>query len=203
MFPGRPVEKVTRESSGFPVCVDGTVVVGTRAMLSVPWPDRVRLVAAVQFDYELVRPDFRARERAFQVLSELGARAAKARLVVQVRRPDDPAVEYAFEQDPVGFLDTELESRREAGFPPWRRLAIVEVRGPTRGSVLTHARRVTKCLEAVRGVETVGPVDVARGGVRFLVKYPRGRKFGTILDRALLRRGKAETRVDVDPYEAT
>ncbi len=196
------VATVTRELREPVDCRPGSVVVGTRAVLTRAWPAGVRLAAAVHFDYDLVVPDFRARERAFQTLSELErrCRACDARLVVQTWRPDDAAVECALEQSPGRFMDGELAARRELGFPPYRRLVAVEFRGRDAGEVRSRAADMVRRLSGQPGVDVLGPVEAPGGaaaGLRVLVKVPRGRRVeGLPVDDAGRR---VDVRVDVDP----
>lgn len=181
----------------------GALVVGTRALLGIPWPDPVGLVAVVNLDYELSLPDYHVRERAFTLLSTLVGRAeaSGAVLVVQTRQPDEPLLDAGLSGDVEGFMTGELELRRAAGLPPWQRLAVIELSNGTRGAILTHAARITRALNRHRGVELTGPADGRQQRVRLLVRFPRGRSLGKLLDRSLLYQGHLRVRVDVDPLE--
>jgi len=142
----------------------GTVIVGTRALLGVPWPERVGLVAALSVDDDLCLPDFRARERTFQVLSVLSRRAAqhRATLVLQTRRPEDAAVQCTATGDVARFLDQELKLREELEFPPYRRLALVELTARSGAAAVQRGEWLCRKLGRVQGVEALGPVP-ARG----------------------------------------
>ncbi len=185
----------------------GSAVVGTLALLSRTWPAITRLVAAVCFDYDLVVPDFRARERAFQTLYELERRARQlsSRLVVQTWRPDDPAVRAAIEQDPVWFLEQELESRRQLGFPPARRLALIEFRSRDLRQAQRQAERIARLVSKMRGVDVLGPVPVVKraGSVasRLLVRFDFSNQLDRFFSRSRLESRGVEVMVDVDPLE--
>ncbi|MFO7638802.1 MAG: primosomal protein N' [bacterium] len=212
MFPEREVVKVessrfrpdregeTGRGSRFPA---GALAVGTRTLLGLVWPNPVGLVAAVNFDYELSVPEYHVRERAFAALATLVTRAesAGAKLVVQTRRPDEPVIDAGLSRDVAGFMAGELGLRQEAGLPPWQRLAVIEVGDGNRGAVLTQAGRIARALSGRRGVEVVGPAEAPGQRVRLLVRFPRGRSLGTLLDRSLLRQGHLRVRVDVDPKD--
>jgi len=184
----------------------GTVCVGTRALLSREWPASTALVAAVHFDYDLVVPDFRARERAFQTLAEMERRSRSlgARLVVQTWRPEEPAVECGVALDEARFMSSELRLREELGFPPYRRLAIVELRGRDARRVRSAAAEIMRQAGRVPGIEVLGPAEVtgrAASTWRLLVKSPRSRTAPGMswLDPAAQRIPGVELRVDVDP----
>ncbi|MFO7675434.1 MAG: primosomal protein N' [bacterium] len=200
LFPSRRVVRVESGGRSFPA---GTLAVGTRVLIGIRWPEKTQLVAVPDFDMELSLPDYRVREHAFVTLCELVARAEEsgAVLVVQTRRPEDPALEAGLSRDVSGFMLSELPVRREAGLPPFRRLAVIEVGSGDRGALLTHARRIAGALEGHRGVDVFGPVDSRRGRVRLLVRFPRGQSLGRLLDRRLLWQGHLQVGVDVDPLD--
>lgn len=208
-FPGRNVVRVTKESARALPGEPGTVVVGTRALLSRPWPAATEVVAAVCFDYELILPDFRARERAFQVLFRLEALARRygARMVVQTWRPDDPAVVCGLGLDTRGFMKQEMEGRRELRFPPFRRLALLEFESRESVKARNAAVRVARAVNRVQGADAVGPVELPgrrRGKVwRVLVRTGRRQRLDSVLEPGSLETRGVEVRVDVDPLDVT
>jgi len=139
LVPGARVVTLLTESARQAAVEPGTFIVGTRALLGFPWPESVRVIAALSVDADLCLPDFRARERTFQVLAAFSRRAAEhgAAFVLQTRRPEDAAVQCAATGDVVRFLDQELKLREELGFPPYRRLALVELSARS-GAVATQ-----------------------------------------------------------------
>jgi len=183
----------------------GSVVVGTRALLGVPWPERVRAVAALSVDDDLCLPDFRAREWTFQVLSRLSRRAAAqgATLLLQTRRPDDPAVQGAAAGDVARFLDQELKLREELEFPPYRRLALIELSAGSVSKATRHGEWLCRKLGRVQGVEALGPVPV-RGNadtVQVLVKVARNLRLDRLVTLSQLESEGVKAKVDVDPLE--
>jgi primosomal protein N' (replication factor Y) len=183
----------------------GSVIVGTRALFGVPWPERVRVVAALSVDDDLCLPDFRARERTFQVLSGLSRRAAAhgATLVLQTRRPDDPAVQCAATGDVARFLDQELKLREELEFPPYRRLVLIELSAGSGSMAAKHGEWLCRKLGRVQGVEAMGPVPV-RGRantVQVLVKVARNLRLDRLVTLRQLESDGVRAKVDVDPLE--
>lgn len=202
-----PQVKTARVESGHKepqyVVGPGTAWVGTKALLHLAWPASTRLVVAVRFDYDLVVPDFRARERAFQTLYELDRRAGMlgARLVVQTWRPEDSAVRCAVEQDAAGFLNQELSLREELGFPPAKRLALVEFRSRNKEAALKQAERIGRSLGRYSGLDVLGPVSLLTGVARLLVKLPRSTSLDRLITRKQLETAGVEARVGIDPVE--
>jgi primosomal protein N' (replication factor Y) len=91
----------------------------------------VTLVGVVNADAALSIPDFRAAERAFQLLVQVAGRAgrgdAPGRVLVQTYDPEHHAIGFAAQHDVPGFLERELADRKELGYPPFARVALVRV----------------------------------------------------------------------------
>jgi primosomal protein N' (replication factor Y) len=205
VLPDAKVVTVLTESGRQAATEPDSVIVGTRALFGVPWPERVRVVAAVSVDDDLCLPDFRARERTFQVLSGLSRRAAAqaATLVLQTRRPDDPAVQCAATGDVARFLDQELKLREELEFPPYRRLVLIELSAGSGSRAAKHGELLCRKLGRVQGVEAMGPVPV-RGRantVQVLVKVARNLRLDRLVTLKQLESDGVRAKVDVDPLE--
>jgi len=182
-----------------------TVVIGTRALLGIRWPERVRVVAVLSVDADLCLPDFRARERTFQVLSAFSRRSAEhgATLVLQTRRPDDVAVQCASTGEVARFLDQELKLREELGFPPYRRLALVELSARSESKSEKRGEWLRRRLGQVRGVEALGPVP-ARGRAnvaQVLIKLDRNVRLDRLVTLTQLEADGVKAKVDIDPLD--
>jgi primosomal protein N' (replication factor Y) len=87
----------------------------------------VTLVGVISADTALNMPDFRASERAFQLLTQVSGRAGRGRkpghVIVQTFNPEHESVAAAANHDYETFYRREIVSRRELGYPPFSRLA--------------------------------------------------------------------------------
>jgi primosomal protein N' (replication factor Y) len=205
LLPDARVVTVVTETTHSPPPEPGAIIVGTRALLGAPWPERVRVVAALSVDADLCLPDFRARERTFQVLSAFSRRAAEhgATLVLQTRRPEDMAVQCAATGEVTRFLDQELKLREELGFPPYRRLALVELSAGSGSKAERRGEWLSRRLGQVRGVEALGPVP-ARGRAnvaQVLIKLDRNVRLDRLVTLAQLEADGVKAKVDIDPLE--
>ncbi len=205
VVPGARVVTVMTESAGQAAVESGSFIVGTRALLGFRWPERVRAVAVLSVDADLCLPDFRARERTFQVLSAFSRRAAEqgATFVLQTRRPDDMAVQCAATGEVARFLDQELKLRKELGFPPYRRLALVELSAPSKSGAEKRGEWLSRRLGQVRGVEALGPVSV-RGRadtVQVLIKLDRNVRLDRLVTLRQLEADGVRAKVDIDPLD--
>ena len=107
------------------------------------------------------------------------------------------------------FLEAEAESRRQAGMPPFGKLAALIVSGPDEAAVDDTARQLGRAAPSMEGIQVLGPAPAplamlrGRHRRRFLVKTGKDINLqGVIrdwLDRAPAPR-KVRVQVDVDPY---
>jgi primosomal protein N' (replication factor Y) len=135
------------------------VLVGTQMVTKGHDLPNVTLVGVINADAALGIPDFRASERAFQLLVQVAGRAGRGdvpgRVLVQTWDPEHVAVALAARHDVDGFLERETRNRRELGYPPFSRAALVRV------DALDEAEARGACLELA---EVARRTDPARAG---------------------------------------
>ncbi|MEO5340469.1 MAG: primosomal protein N' [Magnetococcus sp. MYC-9] len=106
------------------------ILVGTQMIAKGHHFPGLVLVGVVQAETTLCQPDFRAAERTFQLLTQVAGRAGReegvpGRVMVQSFDPDHYALQSVLRQDVAGFVAAEMRFRQEAGYPPYRRLALL------------------------------------------------------------------------------
>ena len=141
---------------------DRAVLLGTQMVAKGHHFSGVTLAAVVDADTGLAMPDFRAEERVFQLVTQLAGRSGRdgpGRVIVQTFDPEARPFLYARRHDVAGFLEDELERRRELGYPPFRHLVRILVTGPTAEPTLLLLRELRGRLD---GAETVGPAPLLR-----------------------------------------
>jgi primosomal protein N' (replication factor Y) len=108
------------------------VLVGTQMIAKGHDIPNVTLVGVVSADTGLGMPDFRAAERAFQLLTQVAGRAGRGSVpgivLIQTINPDHYAVRMAAAQDYQAFYEKELHFRRMMHYPPFSAMANVLVR---------------------------------------------------------------------------
>ena len=109
------------------------ILVGTQMIAKgLDFPN-VTLVGVVLADTALHMPDFRSRERTFQLLAQVAGRAGRSekggKVIVQTHLPQDPAIRAAAHHDFESFSLNELQERRAYHYPPFARLARILIRG--------------------------------------------------------------------------
>jgi primosomal protein N' (replication factor Y) len=106
---------------------DADILIGTQMVAKGLDFAGVTLVGVISADTALNMPDFRASERAFQLLTQVSGRAGRGRkpghVIVQTFNPEHESVAAAAEHDYETFYRQEIINRRELGYPPFTRLA--------------------------------------------------------------------------------
>ncbi len=172
----------------------------------------VRLVGVVSADVGLNMPDFRAGERAFQLVSQVSGRAGRGehagRVIVQTFEPTNPAIVLASRHDYEAFAAAELETRRSAGLPPTVRMARIICRENDSAESQSHARELAIKLKANPALTVVGPMEAPiakiatyyRWAVEIYADSPGVLQRGlNDLRRLGLLKADSKTAVDVDP----
>lgn len=160
-----------------------------------------KLVAVLDADALIRRPDLRAAEDGWASLSAMarwaGPAAAGGRLVIQTGEPSHHAIQAIVRGDPRFFLEREMELREELSYPPFTEL--VRISGPK--EAVERAAEVASSTPArVLGpLETHSRIAGEETTWEFLAKAPSADTLMRAL-RPLLRSTEgAGLRVDADP----
>jgi primosomal protein N' (replication factor Y) len=159
---GKSVEKVLGRMRAREI----DILVGTQMVAKGHDLPHVTLVGVINADAALSIPDFRAAERAFQLFVQVAGRAGRGdspgRVLVQTYNPSHPSVVFAGSHDVGGFVERELTDRRELGYPPFTRVALVR----------TDAVAEAQAREACETLARVAHDAASHGEVRVDVLGP-------------------------------
>jgi primosomal protein N' (replication factor Y) len=193
------------------------ILVGTQMIAKgLDFPN-VTTVGVVNADVVLHLPDFRSRERTFQLLAQVAGRTGRGpaggRVIVQTFMADDPSIQAAANHDYEAFARQELPHRRDLGYPPFGRMARIICRGRRPERIRDYTadlgaalRRL--CEELGDGSHVLGPAPAPISQIKgrhrrhLLLKCPGSRSVQRLLDQAAeLLKGPAGVKVvvDVDP----
>ncbi len=161
------------------------VLVGTQMIAKGHDFPGVTLVGVLNADTGLHRPDFRAAEHTFQVLTQVAGRAGRAdkpgEVLVQTYNPDHHAVVTASRHDYQGFYQRELAARERPGFPPFVRLARLVFAAEDGEVCRGQAGEVKATLLGMGVTEKHGPLCLV-GPARAPLQKLRGRyRWGILL----------------------
>lgn len=197
---------------------DVDILVGTQMVTKGHDIARVTLVGVVSADQSLAFPDFRAAERTFQLLAQVAGRAGRAgtpgKVVLQTYQPEHPAIRFAALHDYEGFYSTEIEVRREVGYPPFARLVTVRVHAGSEAAArraAEHLAQVAKRHEAFAAgrLDVLGPAPAplarlrGRYHFRILLKSADRRSLRSVAAHLVARiddgLSPARASLDIDP----
>ncbi|MFC1543815.1 primosomal protein N' [Gemmatimonadota bacterium] len=142
---------------------EGDILLGTQMVAKGFHFPRVTLVGVVSADAELHFPDFRANERTFQLLTQVSGRAGRGprsgEVIIQTFAKDNAGVAGALSGDYVGFMETELESRKVLSYPPFGKMVRVLLKGRQEVELHRKAGMIARKLmgAAPRSVRVLGP----------------------------------------------
>ena len=187
------------------------VLIGTQMITKGLDLPLVTLVGVISADTALHFPDFRATERAYQILSQVAGRAGRSeaggQVIFQTYDPDNAAIRYAANHDYAGFYAREIAFRERHRYPPWAKLVRLEIAAPTDKA----AERSAKALagELKEAIARLGlPATDLIGPSPAFFRRLRGKSRWTIVVRSLdpypLLAAVALPpgwRVDVDPID--
>ena len=126
-------------------------------------------------------PDFRAHERAFQVLTQVAGRAGRlgdeSKVLIQTFQPQHPVLNFVSNYDYTSFYEFQIQQRQQFGYPPYMRMIRIELKHKNMSTLITASEWLKKGL-LVRFPHVLGPVAPAVGRVRnyyilhILIKLP-------------------------------
>ena len=103
------------------------ILIGTQMIAKGLDFPQVTLVGVVAADLALNLPDYRSRERAFQLFTQVAGRAGRGqqngRVIIQTYLPRDPVIGFAARQDYRAFFESEFRRRRNGLYPPFTLLS--------------------------------------------------------------------------------
>ncbi len=102
------------------------VLIGTQMVTKGLDFDHVSLVGILDADMLLNRPDFRAYERAYQLMSQVAGRAGRkekqGKVVIQSAQVEHWVLERIMAHDFLGFYEVEIEERERFFYPPFYKI---------------------------------------------------------------------------------
>ena len=122
----------------------------------------VSVVGILSADGMMNIPDFRAYERAFQMMLQVSGRAGRrdkqGLVVLQTAQSDNPLLALIQKFDYKGMAKTQLEERHEFRYPPYTRLIMIVLRSQNEQSLDKISVLYAEKLRAFLGSSVSGPV---------------------------------------------
>lgn len=160
------------------------ILIGTQIITKGYHFPKLTVVGVIDADMGLSGSDFRASERSFQLLHQVGGRAGREDLkgivYMQTYNPESNVIKALSSNDMDNFLDYELKSRQELLMPPFGKMVAIYFSGKNesfiKDKMLEFARKAPRSEARILGPV---PANLYRlsGSYRFQIVVMSSREF--------------------------
>ena len=137
------------------------ILVGTQMISKGLDFENVSLVGILNADNMLNYPDFRAHERAFQLMAQVSGRAGRKNkqgtVILQTSDVNHPIIKQVIENDYLSMYKQQMEERKDFNYPPYYRLINIMIKHREADIVNKASRKMADALRAVFGNRVLGP----------------------------------------------
>lgn len=229
LFPTKNVwrmdQDTTRGKFGYEKIIDAfknkeiDILVGTQMLAKGLHFDNVSLVGILNADNMLYQPDFRAFERAFQMMVQVAGRAGRkdvrGKVLIQTYNPLHNIIQQVTDNDYPAMYKEQVYERHNFKYPPFYRLIRLTLRQRDYEKLKDGALWVYNVLSQNLNMPVLGPEEPAISRIRneyirtIMIKLPQGNSLGgtkkairKILDSfdAVPQYKSIKITVNVDPY---
>lgn len=195
------------------------ILIGTQMVTKGLDFQKVSLVGVLNADNLLNYPDFRAHERAFQLMTQVSGRAGRkykrGLVVIQSSSPDHPVITQVYRHDYGAMYSLQIDERKLFRYPPYFRMIEITLKHKDLQKLNDSVREMAHEMRAVFGARVLGPVVPAISRVQnlyirqFILKIEHEASLTKakeylkdITDRVLSKPVYRSVKIshDVDPY---
>jgi primosomal protein N' (replication factor Y) len=139
------------------------ILIGTQILAKGHDFPQLHLVGVLNADGSLYSTDFRAAERLYARLAQVGGRAGRGaepgRVLIQTEFPGHPLYAALAQHDYTGFAEVQLAERKQAGLPPYVYQAVLRAEATRLDTALDFlAAAVRASAHVAEGVTLFDPV---------------------------------------------
>ena len=191
---GRMDQDTTRGKFGFEKIIDSfknreiDVLVGTQMLAKGLDFDNVTLVGILNADNLLNQPNFRAYERAYQMMMQVSGRAGrsekKGKVVIQTYNPYHNTIQQVLGNDYVGMYKEQIYERQNFKYPPFFRLVKLTLKHRDFDKLKEGSMWLYNVLSQNLDMPVLGPEEPAINRIRneyirtIMVKIPVQKHLG-------------------------
>jgi primosomal protein N' (replication factor Y) (superfamily II helicase) len=137
------------------------ILIGTQMITKGLDIHNISLVGIINADNLLNFPDFRAHERAFQLIHQVSGRSGRKEkegtVVIQTSQTGHPVIQFLLNNDYEGFFRESISERKTFFYPPWYRLIKIVVRHKSQEQLDKAALQLASLLRKSRQCRVLGP----------------------------------------------
>ncbi len=222
---GRMDQDTTRGKFGFEKIIDSfknrenDVLVGTQMLAKGLDFDNVTLVGILNADNLLNQPNFRAYERAYQMMMQVSGRAGrsekKGKVVIQTYNPYHNTIQQVLGNDYMGMYKEQIYERQNFKYPPFFRLVKLTLKHRDFDKLKEGSMWLYNVLSQNLDMPVLGPEEPAINRIRneyirtIMVKIPVQKHLGNTKKNiakvlmsfeAVPQYRSIKVKVDVDVY---
>lgn len=222
---GRMDQDTTRGKFGFEKIIDSfknreiDVLVGTQMLAKGLDFDNVTLVGILNADNLLNQPNFRAYERAYQMMMQVSGRAGrsekKGKVVIQTYNPYHNTIQQVLGNDYMGMYKEQIYDRQNFKYPPFFRLVKLTLKHRDFDKLKEGSMWLYNVLSQNLDMPVLGPEEPAINRIRneyirtIMVKIPVQKHLGNTKKNiakvlmsfeAVPQYRSIKVKVDVDVY---
>ncbi|MEO5945133.1 MAG: primosomal protein N' [Ferruginibacter sp.] len=159
------------------------ILVGTQMVVKGLDFEKVSLVGILDADGLLSFADFRANERAFQLMEQVSGRAGRkheqGKVLIQAINVKHPILQLVQQHDYRKFYEFEITTRKEFLYPPFSRIVMLTLKHKDKNIVTSAAEALGHLLRQDLGNYIVGPAPPVIGRIRnlylmeLMIKLPK------------------------------
>lgn len=190
LFPTARIDRMDAESTARKGALEGIIkraeqgetdiLVGTQMIAKGLHFPNVTLVGILSADMTLNFPDYKANERAFQLLTQVSGRTGRGSrpgtVLIQTYRPDHYAIVASADHDYTGYFQSEICIRKAFRYPPFIEMVNLTLQGEAEETILKASKelynRIGKALKSLGlTFQMLGPHPAAFARIRGAWRY--------------------------------
>lgn len=187
-------QDTTRGKHGYEKIIDAfknreiDILVGTQMLAKGLHFDNVGMVGILNADNMLYQPDFRAFERAYQMMVQVAGRAGRkdvqGKVFIQTYNPLHNVIQQVTTNDYEGMYKEQVYERHNFKYPPFYRLIRITLRHKDYEKLKDGALWLYNVLSQHIGVPVLGPEEPGINRIRneyirtIMIKIPNGVALG-------------------------
>ena len=193
------------------------IMIGTQMIAKGHDFPNLKLVGIIDSDIGLSGGDLRASERSFQLLQQVSGRSGrhalnkddKGLVILQTFDPENPIIKAIAKNVRNDFFEKELISRKNAGMPPFGRLAAIILSCKSEKNLDIFASKLSREIPLFHNVKIFGPAPAPlhflRGSYRrrFLIKSHKTVNLQQVLldwVKKVKTPANIKLNIDIDPF---
>lgn len=158
----------TRNKDGYEAIIDtfsshnADILVGTQMVTKGLDFGSVSSVVVMNADELVNIPDFKASERAFNMLEQVSGRAGRgdaveSEVIVQTYNPEHPILKYVQRHSYIDYYNSELQERKRFLYPPFTRIIYIYIKHADAGLLQQFSNAYAQLLVSQLGKRVSGP----------------------------------------------